>query len=147
MTFYVKPGIYNLPPFEMSKDMEILFLIARVIVGIYFLDNASHHFFQLSMISNFAKSRGVPMPRTAVILGGVLLSFGGLSILMGYRPEIGIVSLIMFLLPVTLKIHTFWKFKDPIARMTERINFTKNLALAGCLTMLLWVPQPWPMSV
>lgn len=127
--------------------MGILFLFARAVVGIYFLDNASHHFFQFNMVSNFAKSRGVPMPGTAVIAGGVLLLLGGSSILTGFEPDLGIASLIIFLLPVTLTVHTFWKFKDPIVRMTERINFTKNLALAGCLTMLLFVPQPWPMSI
>ncbi|WP_153637872.1 DoxX family membrane protein [Prolixibacter sp. NT017] len=127
--------------------MEILFLVARVVVGIYFLENASHHFFQFNMVSNFAKSRGVPMAGTAVIAGGVLLLLGGSSILTGFEPDFGVVSLIMFLLPVTLTVHTFWRFKDPMTRMTERINFTKNLALAGCLTMLLFVPQPWPMSI
>ena len=127
--------------------MKILFLIARLVVGIYFLDNASHHFFQLNMISNFAKSRGVPMPRLAVLGGGILLLIGGLSILTGFKPQIGIISLIFFLLPVTLKIHTFWKIKDPMARMADRINFTKNLTLTGCLIMLLLLPQPWPFSI
>ena len=41
------------------------------------IQNASHHFFQFNMVSNFAKLRGVPMAGTAVIAGGVLLLLGG----------------------------------------------------------------------
>lgn len=127
--------------------MQILFLISRIILGLYFLDNASHHFFQLNMISGFAESRGVPAPKIAVLIGGVLLFLGGSSILTGYKPILGIISLILFLLPVTIQIHTFWKFQDPMVRMNERINFTKNLALMSCIIMLLTVPRPWPFSI
>ena len=127
--------------------MEILFLIARIIVGVYFLDNASHHFFQLNMVSGFAKSRGVPAPKVAVLGAGVLLFIGGLSILSGYRPIIGVISLVMFFIPVTFTMHTFWKIEDPTARMAERINFTKNLALMGSIIMFLMIPRPWPFSI
>jgi uncharacterized membrane protein YphA (DoxX/SURF4 family) len=127
--------------------MEIIFLIARIIVGVYFLDNASHHFFQLNMVSGFAKSRGVPAPKVAVLGAGVLLFIGGLSILSGYRPTIGVIFLVMFFLPVTFTIHTFWEIEDPAARMVERINFTKNLALMGSVIMFLLIPRPWPFSI
>jgi len=127
--------------------MSIIFLVGRIILGLYFLDNASHHFFGLEMVSGFAASRGVPAPKAAVLFGGVLLLVGGLSILTGYRPTIGITALIVFLLPVTLKVHTFWKFEDPMVKMTERINFTKNLALMGSLLMFLSIPQPWLFSI
>jgi putative oxidoreductase len=127
--------------------MPIVFLIGRIILGVYFLDNASHHFFQLKMVSGFAASRGVRAPKAAVLGGGVLLLAGGLSILTGYQPTAGIVALILFLLPVTLKIHTFWKFEDPGVKMAERINFTNNLALLSSLLMFLSIPQPWPFSL
>lgn len=127
--------------------MSILFLIGRIILGIYFLDNASHHFFGLKMVSGFAASRGVPLPKAAVLVSGTLLLVGGLSILTGYRPAIGIAALMLFLLPVTLKVHTFWQFEDPMLKMTERINFTKNFALLGSLLMFLLIPRPWPLSI
>ncbi len=132
---------------DTANSMSIIFLFGRVILGLYFLDNASHHFLQLKMVSGFAASRGVPMPKSAVLAGGVLLLVGGLSILTGYEPTAGILALIAFLTPVTFTVHTYWKFEDPMARMAERINFTKNLALLSSLLMFLSIPQPWPMSI
>jgi hypothetical protein len=34
-------------------------------------------------------------------------------------------------------MHTFWKIQDPMAKMGEMINFTKNIALLGAVLILL----------
>jgi putative oxidoreductase len=44
---------------------------------------------------------------------------------------------VLFLVPVTIMIHPFWKVQDPAAKMGEMINFTKNLALLGAVLMML----------
>jgi hypothetical protein len=43
-------------------------------------------------------------------------------------------------------MHDFWKAEQPDERMNDKINFTKNLALAGAMA-LMGVNEPWPASV
>ena len=123
---------------------SILFLIGRILLGGYFIFNAFNHFSNLSMMSAYAQSKGVPAPKLAVGFSGLLLLLGGLSMLLGVYPMIGVVTIALFLLPVTFMMHAFWKLQDPMAKMGEQVHFSKNLALLGAALALLAVPQPWP---
>ena len=127
--------------------MEIAFLIGRIIVGIFYLYNAFNHFSQLKNMSGYTQSKGVPAPKLAVLGSGALLLIGGLSIITGYWPTIGIVALVVFFLPVAFIMHAFWKVTDPMAKMSEMINFAKDLGLMGSALMFLAIPQPWPFSL
>lgn len=44
-------------------------------------------------------------------------------------------------------MHDFWRQQDPNQRMSEMVNFTKNLALLGGALALMGVEEPWPVSV
>jgi len=127
--------------------MNIIFLIGRIIVGVFYLFNASNHFFQVNALTGYAQSKGVPSPRLAVLAAGVLLLIGGLSILTGFLPLVGVIALVLFFVPVTFMMHAFWQVQDPMAKMGEMVNFTKDVALLGSALMFLAVPQPWPFSI
>lgn len=127
--------------------MEAVFLIGRIILGIYYLFNASNHFLRLDMMTGYAASKGVPAPRLSVAVSGILLLIGGVSILLGIRPAVGVVALVVFFIPVSFWMHNFWAVQDPMARMLEMVNFTKNMALMGSTLMFLAIPQPWPFSL
>ncbi|PIQ68050.1 MAG: DoxX family protein [Candidatus Taylorbacteria bacterium CG11_big_fil_rev_8_21_14_0_20_46_11] len=123
--------------------MDILFLIGRLIFGGYFLMNAWSHFKNLESMTGYAESKGVPSPRSAVFVGGVLLLLGGLGVVFGIAPEASLAVLLIFLVPVTFKMHAFWKEVDQNKKMMERIAFMKNVALIGALLMLYAVSVPW----
>ncbi len=123
--------------------MNILFLIGRIIFGGYFLMNAWNHFKNHAGLTGYAQSKGVPYPQAGVFVGGVLLLLGGLGVITGVVPQASLALLIIFLVPVSFMMHAFWKETDPNARMMERIQFMKNMALVGALLMLYAVPVPW----
>lgn len=127
--------------------MEVVFLIGRIILGVYYLFNASNHFFRLEMMSGYAASKGVAAPKLFVVVTGALLLVGGLSILLGVRPAVGVVALVLFFLPVSFIMHNFWAVQDPMAKMLEMVNFTKNMALMGAALMFLAITTPWPFSL
>ena len=132
----------------MSSNIhDIAFLIGRVIASGFFLMNGFNHFAQLNMMSGYAKSKGVPAPALAVGGSGVLLLLGGLSLLLGYHPTIGVALLVIFLLGVSFVIHNFWTVQDKQARLGEMTNFLKNMAILGLLLMTLAIPGPWLMSI
>ncbi len=127
--------------------MQIAFLIGRIIVGAYYISSGIRHFTKLNMMAGYARSKRVPAPKLAVADSGALLLIGGLSILLGFQPRIGVAAIVLFLLGVSPMMHNFWTMQDPMQRMGEMVNFTKNMALLGCTLMFLAIPQPWAYSV
>ena len=125
----------------------IAFLIGRVIAGGFFLMNGFNHFAQLSMLTGYAKSKGIPAPAIAVGGSGVLLFLGGLSLLLGYHPTVGVALLVIFLLGSSFGIHNFWTVQDQQAKIGEMTHFLKNMAILGLLLMTLAIPGPWLMSL
>jgi len=117
------------------------------VLGVYYLFNALNHFRSLNMMAGYAGSKGVPAPKLAVAGTGVLLLLGGLSILLGVQPTIGVILIVVFLVPVAFMMHNFWAVQDPQMKMMEMVNFMKNIALAASALMFLAIPQPWPLSL
>jgi putative oxidoreductase len=116
--------------------MAALFLVGRIIFGGYFLYNAYGHFKNLAGMTAYVQSKGISRAKAAVIVGGVMLAIGGLSIILGLFIVLGMWLLVLFLIPVTFKMHAFWKETEPMAKMSETVQFTKNLALIGSLLMI-----------
>lgn len=127
--------------------MTIAFLIGRIIFASFWLIGAFNHFTQLEHMSGYAKAKGTPAPKLAVAGTGVILLLGGLSMLLGVYPTIGIILLIIFLLGTSFPMHDFWNATDAQVKQADLIQFMKNMALVGALLMLLLIPHPWPMSL
>jgi putative oxidoreductase len=121
--------------------------LGRLIFGGYFLYSGVHHFLDTAILAQFAASKGVPMPEAAVMFSGALLIVGGLCVLLGVVPRIGLACIILFLAVVTPTMHNFWTASDPQMRQMDMAHFLKNLALMGGSLMMLVVPTPWPFSV
>lgn len=119
--------------------MEILFIVGRVLFGGFFVLMAFNHFTKSGALAGYAASKGVPLPMLAVFGTGILLFIGGVGMLAGIYVEYAAVALVLFLVPVSLKIHNFWAIQDPMQKMIEKINFQKNIALAGAALMILYL--------
>ena len=126
---------------------EILFLVGRLLFGGLFLYNGINHFTNFAATKGYCAYKGVPTPDVAVAVSGIWLLAGGASVMAGYRPEVGLVLIALFLLLVTPKMHDFWTATDPQHQMGEFINFTKNYAMMGAALMMLALPRPWPYSL
>ncbi len=74
-------------------------------------------------------------PDLLLTLAIIFLLIGGLMLLIGYRIRLGVWLLLLYWLPVTFIVYSFWN--DPVAtqRLTA-IMFMKNLAVAGGLLMI-----------
>ena len=73
--------------------MNALLLIGRIIFGGFFIYSGVNHFIGFEMMTQYAKMKGVPFPAFAQGVTGLLLLLGGLSILFGIYPYVGIVML------------------------------------------------------
>ena len=97
-------------------------------VGIFLLTPLSH--FSPQAIG-YAGQAGVPFPGLLVPASGILAFAGALSILLGYKAEIGAWLLVLFLVPVTLTMHNFWTVQDPMMAQMQQAMFMKNLSMLG----------------
>ena len=127
--------------------MRALFVLGRAIFGGYFAWNGLNHFLQQESLSQYASAKGVAAAETAVPASGALLLVGGISVAAGIKPRQGLAAIIGFLVPVSLKMHRFWEVQDPAQRMSETINFTKNMALVGAALMAMQIEEPWPITI
>ena len=116
--------------------MDIVLLIGRILFSALFLTSALGHLTQSKTMAQYAESKGVPMAQVSVLLSGVLLVVGALSVLLGVWADLGSLLLVAFLVPTAAIMHNFWSESDPQARQMEMIQFNKDIALAGAALML-----------
>jgi putative oxidoreductase len=123
--------------------------LARLLFCLLFLKSGYAHLVNVKPMAGYAKAVGnVPMPEVMVLVSGVMLLAGGLSLLVGYHPRIGGMLLVLFLVPAAFLMHPYWKQTDPMARAGDAAQFWKNISLAGAALFIAADPHwPWPFSV
>lgn len=123
--------------------MQAVFLLGRLLMGGYFLIMGSMHMMNRNMLAGYAASKGVPMPLQAVLGTGLLLLFGGFGILTGFYVQWALLALVLFLVPVSFKMHAFWQEPDQTKRMPDQVNFMKNMALLGAILIFMAMMNPF----
>lgn len=116
--------------------MKFIVLLGRLFYSAIFIVSGFKHFSQ-SMIQ-YGASEGVPFASFLVPLAGLIALLGGLSILLGFRARWGAWLLVIFLVPVTLKMHAFWALQDPQAAMLQQIMFMKNVSMLGAALLITY---------
>jgi putative oxidoreductase len=126
--------------------MKAAFLIGRIVFGGFFLYNGINHFKQKQALAQYAGAKNVPYPEAAVTGAGVMLAFGGASVMLGVKPQIGTLAILGFLAAVSPIMHDFWSTEDPEQKQNEMIHFSKNIALLGAALALAGIEE-WPLSL
>ncbi|WP_338729379.1 DoxX family protein [Haladaptatus sp. DJG-WS-42] len=125
----------------------IAFLLARVLLGGMLAFTGINHFMQTDQMSGYAELKGVPAPTLSVVASGVMLVFGGLSLILGFYPVIGAGALATFLIVATPKMHDFWNAPED-QQQSEMTAFLKNVGLlGGVLIVLALGGTTWPYAL
>ncbi len=131
-----------------SAAAGIAFLVGRVAFGGLLAFMGVNHFGSVDGMAGYAEAKGVPAPRASVVLSGVVLLVGGISIALGAYPAVGAALLLGFFVVVTPVMHDFWTVEDPEQRQGEMNDFLKNaVAAAGSLVLLALAGTAWPYSL
>jgi uncharacterized membrane protein YphA (DoxX/SURF4 family) len=77
-----------------------------------------------------------PWSPLLLVVATLLMLIGGLSVLLGVKEKWGAFLLILFLIPDTVLNHAFWFFESSDREM-QTILFLKNLAILGCLLLMI----------
>jgi uncharacterized membrane protein YphA (DoxX/SURF4 family) len=131
----------------MTAGERVSLVAGRMIFGGYFVYNGIRHFRDRDMLIGYAKSKGVRWPALAVLGTGTMMLVGGLSLLTGVKPKVGAGLVTGFLAGVTPQMHDYWNASDPMQRMNDMVNFTKNLALIGGAAFAAATHEKWPLRL
>jgi len=125
----------------------VLFLAARVLFGGVLAFMGLNHFGQVDAMAGYAEHKGLPAPRLAVVLAGVLLVVAGAAVVVGAFPVLAGSALAAFLLTSAVAMHDFWVVPEEQAQ-DEMTQFLKNVALAGgALALAATGTSTWAYSV
>ena len=116
---------------------DLIDLLARILISCIFLFEA------YDSIAYFRKTKETMLEygltwqtETLLTLSILLLSVGGVFLLIGYRSSLAAILLLMYWVPVTFIVYSFWNDPQEYRRL-HSIFFMKNLAVIGGLLMIL----------
>ena len=123
----------------MLHEGSLIEVAGRLMIVLYFLvtgipdlgrDQIRHH------VGRIAESH-VPFPAAAFWIG-IAMKFAGCALLIaGWRADIGIYLLMLFVVAATAIYLRFWSVEDPMRRNVNRRLFASNIAVLGALLLLL----------
>jgi putative oxidoreductase len=123
-------------------------LAARIVFAISLMVLSAGHFTATDAVAGYAAAKQTPSPKAAVLVSGLMMWVGALLLALGWHRFIGAGLVILFLVPVSFKIHSYWNVTDPNMRMVDRIQFWKNIGLAGAaLFFAAYSRFDWPFSL
>lgn len=135
----------------MNQTLRAAASIAgRAMLVAIFLMSAAGKIPNFEAVASTMKGEGVPMPELMLVGAITFLLAGGVSVLLGYQAQFGATLLLIFIALATFYFHDFWtvnpaamwvnsmnaEVKIPI-QGNEVISFSKNLAIAGALLMVI----------
>ena len=116
--------------------MDIVMIIGRVLFALMFLMSGLNHLTKSQAMTGYAQFKKVPAAKASVLLSGLVMLLGGLSVVLGIYADLGAIALAVLVIVMALKMHNFWTQTDPQAKQTETIAFFKNLSMGGAALFL-----------
>jgi putative oxidoreductase len=110
-------------------------LVGRILISAIFLLGGISKLMHPTATIGYMHSAGVPIADVLLYIAAFAELLGGLAILFGFLTRLGALGLFIYLIPVTLWMHAFWRLSGMAAQM-QQVHFLKNVALMGGLLAL-----------
>ncbi len=127
--------------------MDVVFLIGRILFSLVFVGSGVGHLTQSEGSAEYAGYKGVPSPKNAVLLSGVLMLAGGAAVILGIWMDLAAFGLAALVAIMAFAMHRFWEESDPQTRQVEMAQFMKNIALAGGSLVIAAVAEGAPNTI
>ena len=113
-----------------------LFLIGRVLIGIYFLIPGIAKVFLFSANLDVVITKEVPFPVFSLSIVAAAQILLGAFIIFGKHLKISSIGLVITTLLINFYIHDFWNLSGDPNQAHETQNFVKNLGILAGLLIL-----------
>ncbi len=115
---------------------DIVDLIGRILLSFIFIYEAIDSILYFNKTKQTMIDYGLSFQPDLLLIGAIiLLLVGGTLLLIGYRIGFGAILLMLYWIPVTFIVHSFWNDIEPERRL-QAILFMKNIAILGGLLFL-----------
>src|SRR5580692_2227761 len=103
---------------------------------IFFMAAVGNKIPHFNDVAKVMGSVGMPAPQLLLVGAIVFLIAGSLSVIAGYKAQIGAAFLLTFLVLATYYFHPFWKLEGQ-AQQEQMIQFMKNLSMMGAMLFVM----------
>jgi putative oxidoreductase len=115
----------------------VLAVLGRLMLATIFLMSAVGKLSNFSGTAGMMANKGIPAAQIMLVGAIAFEVAGGLSILAGYKPRVGAVLLLVFLVLATYYFHDFWRIDDAKEKQDQMVQFLKNLAIMGAMVLII----------
>ncbi len=119
--------------------MDIVYVAARVLFSLMLVSGGINHFTKVEQMTGYAQFKKVPAAKISVLVSGIALLAGGLSLILGVWADLGGLVSAAILAAMAFMMHDFWTQSDAEAKQTEMISFFKNISMAGAALFMFAV--------
>lgn len=114
----------------------ILDLLGRALISVIFFFEAYDSIRYFNLVKETMTEYNITWRQDLLLTGAItVLILGATLILIGYRPALGVLLLLMYWVPVTFLVHSFWN-APPDELRGASISFMKNIAIIGGLLIV-----------
>ena len=111
-------------------------LLARIFIALIFLFEAYDSSVFFKKTKETMTQYGINWNQDFVLYAVIfMLVIGSVLVLIGYRSSLGAVLLLLYWIPVTFLVHSWWNDPAELQRETSMM-FLKNVAIIGGLLMV-----------
>lgn len=108
-------------------------LLGRILLSLIFVFEAYDYIAYAKSNKAAMTAYGITWNQDLLLYGAIaVLVVGALMVLTGYRMRTGAILLLLYWVPMTYVVHSFWNAPEEQQRL-QSILFTKNLAITGGL--------------
>jgi putative oxidoreductase len=111
-------------------------LLARLLLSSPFLYSGVDKCRRWSAAQREVAASGLPWPTLLHLVTVAVQLGGGFSLLLGIEARLGALLLCLFLIPVTVMYHPFWR-RSGADFVVETDHFLSNLAIMGGLLLIV----------
>lgn len=112
-------------------------LVGRILISaLFFMEAADSLLFFDKNLTTIQEYGITWFPKWWLLLSIGILVLGALTVLLGYFARFGAFLLLLYWLPFTFIVYSFWNDPEDLRRI-HTLLFMRNMSLAGGLFMLL----------
>lgn len=117
---------------SQNSAQDIAALVGRILLASLFVPAGFGKIAGFAGTVGYAAAAGLPLPQVGVAIGLLIELLGGLALLVGFRARWAALALAVFTVVAAFFFHKYWAVPDAQVMM-QKLNFTKNIAIAGGL--------------
>jgi len=125
-----------MPAMKGSPQAVVSLLGRLMLVAIFLMSAVGNKIPNFNATVKAMNGEGVPLPAVALVGAIAFLLVGSALVILGWKTRLGATLLLVFLALATFFFHDFWNFSGDAVN-AQQIQFSKNLAIAGGLLLLI----------